>query len=327
MNCNCVIVAGYFYTGSSAVVDLLKEYRGAVEINTEFRLIKDPYGLNDLRYNIVEHWDPLNSDNAIKDFLWLAKHLGHINTKYSLVRGLDYSNDKVFGDLFMTETLRYIESITDYQYSGSWWFTDFKQSKIERLKEKTLKAINHPVEHFMFFSHCTSDEFDINTTQYLENLLGLSSENKESFVILDQGFSAQNVQNLNKFFKKAKMIIVDRDPRDVYSEMIDGVGLISNQIKKTRNAELFVKWYKAYHSCESAEPDNILHIRFEDLVSNYTETVNLIESFLGLEQQNHISKKKYLNVDISQNNIGKWKNILNREEILTLMELKDYFWN
>ncbi len=38
-------IGGYFYSGSSAVVDLLKEYRGFYESGSEIRIINDPYGL------------------------------------------------------------------------------------------------------------------------------------------------------------------------------------------------------------------------------------------------------------------------------------------
>ena len=51
---NVILTAGYGYSGSSAVVDLLKEYDNCDSIsdNFEFRLIKDPGGLEDLRYHL-----------------------------------------------------------------------------------------------------------------------------------------------------------------------------------------------------------------------------------------------------------------------------------
>ncbi len=68
-NFRYILIAGYGWSGSSAVVDLLNEIDGFYEPHVEFRLLKDPYGLIDLRHALVEHWDILNSDIAIRDFL------------------------------------------------------------------------------------------------------------------------------------------------------------------------------------------------------------------------------------------------------------------
>lgn len=324
MNCNCVVVAGYYYTGSSAVVDLLKEYRGAFEPNVEFRLIKDPYGLNDLRYNLVEHWDPLNADNAIKDFLWLAFHLNYPYSKLSLVKGLGYSNRDAFGDRFMKETNVFIDNITDFTYDSSWWFTEFKQSKTKRLKEKIIRFFRSQPKNTMYFSCCTAEEFDRYATEYLERLFSID-DNNNSFAIIDQGLAAQNPENINHFFRNARMIIVDRDPRDVYVET-RYAGLIGKKINQTRDAQYFIKWFKKYRERTSNEDANILRINFEDLILRNDETVELIESFLGIDPSNHIEKGKYLKPEVSKTNIGKWNNQLNHDEIKKLDCLKDYYW-
>ena len=100
------LVAGYGWSGSSAVVDLLSEYISTGELGTEFRLIKDPYGINDLFYNMVTKADPLNYDTAIKDFMWYAKKLFNKPNRFLLETGLDYGN--FFGKEFMYNTKNYI---------------------------------------------------------------------------------------------------------------------------------------------------------------------------------------------------------------------------
>lgn len=326
MNCNVVIVAGYFFTGSGAVVDLLKEYKGAYEPGIEFRLIKDPYGLNDLRYNLVEQWDPLNSDNAIKDFIWLANHLAHAENKISLVSGLGYSRKEIFGESFIDETNAYIKKITNTTYQGEWWFRKFKQTKFERLKEKILNRFRYGT-HTMYLSACSEKEFDLYTQEYLENLFQLNKKDNDSFVILDQGFAAQNPQNLNHFFKEGKMIVVDRDPRDCYSEMLEGVPLIGKQIEETHDTSLFANWYEAYRRQRYNNNENILYLRFEELILKYEETVRKIETFLGLTDDEHIKRNKFLKPEVSRNNIGKWKKALSKEEIEGLNPLRNYFWD
>ncbi len=327
MNCNCVVVSGYYYTGSSAVVDLLKEYNGAYEPRAEFRLIKDPYGLIDLRYNLVERWDPLNSDNSIKDFLWLTNHLNAQNSLLSLTYGYGYSSEEVFGKRFMEETVEFVNRITDFKYEGSWFFTQFKQTKAERIKEKALKLCRVNPKHYMFFSNCSANEFDEYASIYLENIFGLNEHKNDSFAIIDQGLPAQNPDYINNFFKNAKMIIVDRDPRDVYVDMLDeGVQLIGDTLKKTHDTSVFIKWYKSYHKNQKNLCDNVIRVNFEDVVLNYKKTVDLIEGFLDLDSKNHIRPNTCLLPEVSKNNIGRYKNILTKKEINELQELKDFFW-
>lgn len=323
-----VIVAGYVWTGSSALVDLLKEYKGAWESNVEFRLIKDSYGLTDLRYNIVENWDPLNVDNAIKDFIWLTKTL---NQKKSIVSsGLGYGSQEVFGNKFNIATNIFINKICDFRYEGTWWMTDFKCSKLQLLTKKIRRKLKLTKKEYMYYSSCNEKEFDEAVREYLNELflIGKNQDN-DRFAILDQALPAQNPYLLNKFFENSKMIIVDRDPRDVYVETLNGEMLIGPEIKKTRNVEIFLKWHEQYHKNVNfiGKNSNIMKLNFEDLVLNYDNTINEIEKFLDFTPQDHISKFKFFNPEISEKNIGKWKTHDHLEEIYLLQEkLSEYLW-
>ena len=64
-----VSVGGYGWTGSSACIDILKEFEGFGDLNGEFRIIKDPYGISDLEHSLVDSWDFVRHDIAIQDFL------------------------------------------------------------------------------------------------------------------------------------------------------------------------------------------------------------------------------------------------------------------
>ena len=57
-----IIVAGYGWSGSSAIVDILREFEDCMVPDVEFRMIKDPYGVHDLYDNLVEKWCLLNAD-------------------------------------------------------------------------------------------------------------------------------------------------------------------------------------------------------------------------------------------------------------------------
>ena len=66
---NFVSVSGYGWTGSSACIDILKEFEGFGALQGEFRIAKDPYGLTNLEESLVHNWDSIRNDIAIKDFL------------------------------------------------------------------------------------------------------------------------------------------------------------------------------------------------------------------------------------------------------------------
>lgn len=326
-----VIVAGYVWSGSSAVVDLLKEYKGAWEANNEFRLIKDPYGLSDLRYHLIESWDPLNSDNAVKDFLWLVKHLNHTNSKLSLVSGLGYGSENSFGDKFMIETYKFIDRICDFRYSGSWWMSDFKKSKMQFLLKKIRGRLGLVKNESMYFVSCTEDEFDNAVQEYLNALfLHRSQIDKDGFAILDQALPAQNPGLLNNYFQNSKMIIVDRDPRDIYIETIQGGVLIGPELETNNDISLFVKWHKQYRKNikNIKNTKNIMIINFEEIVTNYENSVKKIEEFIGINSKKHVLYRQKFNPDISKNNVGKWRNYQDKVAIKKIEEeLSEYLWN
>ena len=71
-----IAVSGYGWSGSGACIDILREFKGVNGPNNEFRIIKDPYGLLDLENSLVDNWDFVRHDVAIKDFLKYCKVLG-----------------------------------------------------------------------------------------------------------------------------------------------------------------------------------------------------------------------------------------------------------
>ena len=65
-----ILVAGYGWSGSSAAVDILHEFKTCYLPGIEFRVVKDPYGLDDLFYtSAVKRADNIAIDIAVKDFL------------------------------------------------------------------------------------------------------------------------------------------------------------------------------------------------------------------------------------------------------------------
>lgn len=320
------LVSGYCWSGSGAIVDLLKEYRCNIEPGIEFRLIKDPYGINDLYNALVVKRDPLNYDIAIKDYLWFVSSLNRKPTK--LRHGLDYQN--YFGNDLMKYTNEYINKLVKYQYTSSWWMFDLKKSPFEMFKFRFKRKFFGVVEESkMYFSDISKEAFCSITSEYIEKLLfsKMSNSNKNN-IILDQAVSVFNALNEMQFLKNSKLIVVDRDPRDVYTELCKGGFLIGDQLMKSRDAMMYVEWHNAWrmNNHQLEKNNDILQLKFEDIIFRYDETVAKVESFLGLSSCDHTEIGKYLDVKKSKANVGIWKTFLTPDEIRIFDEnLKEYY--
>ncbi|MDQ8571816.1 sulfotransferase domain-containing protein, partial [Enterococcus faecium] len=99
------------------------------------------------------------------------------------------------------------------------------------------------------------------------------------------------------FDKNFKIIIVDRDPRDLY--ILDQYIWSNNVFRKSKmhfptDTATFSEEWKNTLVGKFKNP-NAMRIHFEDLVYDYENTVNRIETFLGLKKEQHIYAKKYFN--------------------------------
>ena len=113
-----ITAAGYYGTGTSAVIDLLKEYDNFSLVGKgdyEIRFVQDPDGIADLYYNIVENNHRHNTSDAIKRFLKYCKYLN----------GDFYSKRyrKFFGNKFKELTIEYVNKLTQLK-TKTWWHTD-----------------------------------------------------------------------------------------------------------------------------------------------------------------------------------------------------------
>ncbi len=311
-----VLVAGYGWTGSSALVDMLKEYDHMYEADVEFRLIKDPKGIADLYNNIVTKWDPLNVDIAIRDFLWLVNKLNKPKNKLSFNSGLGYCN--YFGDNYLKASKQYLSDITDFKYSSFWWYLDFINTPFNIYKRKISKKLFKDTKNEqMFFSDISSEYFIEKTHIFITSLFEPIIDRDSRYIILDQAVSAQNCLQEMIFIPDSKVIIVDRDPRDIYADLMKDGNLIGQELKKSHDVNKYIAWHKALRKSRSdiKGSENVLFIRFEDLIYSYDETERSIEEFLGLSHDGHKRRKEIFTPEISAKNVGFWKNTLTSNEL------------
>lgn len=320
-----VLVLGYGWSGSSAVIDLLTEYDKVDLVQTEFRLIKDYGGLIDLRYHLVENWDQLNADLAIKEFAWFSKCLGTVSKGFPVRFGLGYS--KSISKDYFTETEKYISKIAPVKHKGHWFYFDYSKSKPRLFKEKALRKLGRkkPFEEDMYYSGISAEQFDALSKEYINSLFK-QNDKGNNIVILDQAVPTQNLDSASHFFDDYKIIVVDRDARDIYCDLVNANGLIGPELGKNNDVSFYKDWFLRNRNREQKfDKSKVQFISFEELINSYDETVKKIESFVGLNETDHVKKKQFFNPDVSKKNIGIWKNYNNQDVIdLIKKELPDY---
>lgn len=308
-------VAGFFGSGSSAVVDLLKEFEGFYECNAEIRFIKDPGGISDLEHSLVDRWELINSAAAIADFKKMIKkgcrHGRHIFSR----AGLGYKRNININFLSVTEN--YLNKLTKYKYIGDFYHFKFKKkylkflfdryrTAIEYYTKGRLKTGNRRLEP-LYFSHPTKEEFYNATKDYMEDLFAPRvEENSYRYIILDQAVSPNNPDVIEKYFHDSKLIIVDRDPRDTFVNEYKSGCYLDNDYNTYEGGHNYVIRQRALRA-GIKESSNILYIRFEDLILNYEACKSRIADFIGIPLEKHINQRKYLKPEISAKNIGLWK--------------------
>lgn len=307
-------VSGFSTSGSSAVVDLLKEFRGSYEAEAEIRIIKDPYGLCDLERALVDNWELINSTAAISDFLEINKKYSRINKYPWSPAGLNYK--LTISPRYMEIINDFIGKLTDFEMGQDFYHNKFKKKYLRYVTDRMRQGIQINSNGRLriankykgYFAHPDKETFCNAVQELFYELFKEKIEKKDcSFIILDQAVSPQNTQVIHRYFKKAKMIIVDRDPRDMYINDLKWGAAYTDYFRSCESGRRFALLHKQQRQNIIVD-DDILYLRFEDVVLKYEEMTSKICKFLGVDESDHIYPKKYLKPEVSCKNVGLWKN-------------------
>lgn len=317
MNKTYVIVAGFFASGSSAVVDLLREFKGYYECRAEIRTIKDPYGIKQLEHSLVEDWDVITSTAAVSDFLEYSKKWSRSGGGRNILARAGLNYQKTINPRYMELTMDFVDGLTSYRYNGDFYHFKFKKSYakyvidrirwvIEHYSKGKIKAINRSKN--CYFSRPTKQEFELATKTYFDNLFEpFFASGEYDHIILDQAISPNDAALANRYFTNSKMIIIDRDPRDMFADDLENVMSIDSKRSSMEHAKYYIDKQKAMRGKIPFDDPNVLYIHFEDLVLQYEKESKRVMDFLGLTDDMHIKKREFLNPDVSCKNVGIWK--------------------
>lgn len=222
MSIRFISCASYYGSGSSAVTDYVSEFNSVYSFtNEEFRFVQDPDGVSDLEYNLVENFNRHNSGHALKRF----KKLVDFQTGNFLFKRYE----KFFHGNWKKYSYEYIKNLTDFTYQGWWQYDLLDKGPLFYLKKRLLNKIlhltiwrNQPERclnsmkgEITYCSHPTEEKFLNCTKQYISQLFS-SVCNGASIVMVDQIVPPTNLKRVLRYFDDIQVVIVDRDPRDIY---------------------------------------------------------------------------------------------------------------
>jgi len=318
-NFDFICVSGYGKSGSGACVDLLKEFEYIDGPDREFRIAKDPYGILDLELSIIDNWEFVRHNTAINDFLKYCAILSRKDGVFKKV-GKNFS-DTLYVD-FMKESVEYISRISDFTYIGDSLLNRYYLNELQSFKQrlKSKFALSNATK--MYFSRPSEDKFVMETRQYIRNIFENYAKNKKAHkIVLDQAVSPINFKKTLKYFGNAKLIIVDRDPRDIYVTMTNEKRLLGADISHNGFVDKYIVWHnslrKETKSCidDGFLKNRVLRLNFEDFFTHYDTTVDSIKEFLNIDF-NHTNKGSKFMLESMSDHVGIWKRFPDQNTML-----------
>lgn len=326
-------VCGYGYTGSGALLDLLREYDGfsQLEIDMEFILTYYPDGLESLANNAFEHPSRfMNADVALYRFKKFIYQYSKSST--NLKKATNGMIPKLSDD--------FIKEITDCTWNGHWMF-DFLQKQETawgRFFSRAFRYLQHKFDKYDINIYLIKrrkmtlvtdrEKFYKAAKKFVRALINEMLPNHKERVVLNQPFAANYPSKSFRFFDDPRAIIVDRDPRDVYILAKKALKSSSAWIP-TDNVYSFIKYYKWMHNRFEDEKSHskVLIINFEDLVYDTDSVIMRLEKFVG--KLGSLTGKRFFFPEVSINNTQLFHRFKQYSDDIKIIEreLSDYLYD
>lgn len=297
-------ICGYGYTGSSAIVDLLKEYEELdvlvkdFSYTFEFSLPYEPDGLLDLEYHLTKApAKHLQSDMAIYRFKQLVEWQRNPMNRITKGQFSQLTNDYIDQLVQVSYKCRRVDTRRNNRIQIYWEKgLGVLQRKIERQLKRNVPIVKEDTR----FVSVYPENFQKATREYVMRIIEASKENDEAIRLIDQPFPPNNPEDVFHYFDNPYAIVVDRDPRDVYL-LVKHFAFRGGRFIPTDRVEEYVEYFRSVRKHRpDKDPQRVIRIKFEDLIYEYQRTVKKIEEFLGISQHIHIGE--YFKPEISMRN-------------------------
>jgi len=306
-----ILVVGLLSTGSSALIDILREYSNINTLPGEFNDFRAP-GLVADQLKSAPYYinNEINRLITIKGKIrWVYNIFPFLNPKFSIFKGV---RDRYKYSMLRLKQLSLLEKLN---------------SKI--ISEKSLE------EKFKF------------SNEWIREVGNIEGENKD-YIIFNQPLLPSIETNVwKKVFNPFKLIIVYRDPKDQLAEIIKkgnlfapfgdsnlNLGGVTLETIYGRSRDGALRMHidaikRRFEWIDSLKKDlkseEFLLVDFEGLIYNYPKYRNKIEDFIGNLSADKEKRKMYFDPENAKLNIGIYSQFLSLEEQKTLKELNRWY--
>ena len=280
-------VCGFSWSGSGAVIDYLMEFDTLQVYPPEFILAYHPDGLHDLDVNLNENCAKfLSSGVAIPRFR---------KTALSLLNGPTHGMAKQLTEEYLDKLIQAkwigLEQGHSLVCKHSWLYRQvglrIRNRIIPKLSpEFCWKHKPYPLAE-MEYSICP-EHFLEQTQNYVLGILETIGLDTQKDIVLNQPFPGNNPVPYMQYYKDAKAVVVDRDPRDVFV-FLKYVFPGHSYSVPLENVNVFCEYYEHMHKNLNTTLDHpdVLYLQFEDLIYHYDESTGQIQQFLKLAAPEH----------------------------------------
>ncbi len=319
-----IAVTGYYGTGSSAIIDLLSEMDGVkFALGRRFEhtnlLCRD--GLFDLATILFS-----DSTNYHSRDMAINRFKDEMYKQYYNDFGWYGSYKRLIGEPFKSSVDAFVGAISSEGEKKSLAHTvrvGFSPVKAILqlgariiLGKKTVKYGRAYVSDgkTQRFLRVGKEEFDQYARKFVNDYFEMCAEG-DNIMVYDHLILPEQTAVVDEFFDEDfRLIIIDRDPRDVYfsDKFIWNTARHGYQkMPGPRTVEEFCFHWDEMHKKAQKHSDsrNIMTVRFEDLLYKYDETVKRLCEFCGITSDRHSAKKQYFDADKSIKNTQIFKTI------------------
>lgn len=296
-----VSVQGFGYSGSGAIVDLLREYESTIVV-----------GNIDKEGSIASE----NLRSAEVDILRLAGGLFEVEKFLG-------SNNIFQNDALLHRVMAQIEYSELYKQVPSTrrHFYEYMDRICEVLTNSPHSQYYNPYLYhggnndIYYLRNISVEEYRQICRELLYTLFAiLKGESKATVLVLDQFVTdwELDIKRYLEYVPNLKLITSHRDLRDIYVfANLKDVEWIPHH-----TVDAFIKCNKIlYKKYNSKETESYLAVQFEQLIEEYDKIVPIIEKYVELNSSEHTYKGTCLNPNVSRENMYLWKADKTNQEI------------
>lgn len=340
-----IAITGYYGTGSSALIALMNENKLTYHVNFNQREYEHVIfyingGLFALGNTIASSSSPLECEVAISNFKKSMYQL--YNNDY----GWFGSFKKYLGNDFLSIVDDFVDSISNSSNGRNINFYRGRRTSILKIIAQILAKIIYKREIYSlgrqyifekrpFYNICVNkDEFYYYAIQFTNAFFELCSKNtNKKICIYDHLLLPQNYKLLDKYFENnTKLIIVQRDPRDLYilNKYFWSKKYIQSDTPLPIDIKEFIKYWKlSFIQPKKINNKNVLIIQFEDLIYFKNKVKKQLCDFFEIDLDSFVNEYSFFDESKSIKNTQTYlcKKEWKEEVFLIEEELKDFLYD